>query len=447
MAAIVGLLLAGVLVAAAGTYAWATLPLAIAAAVLFIASGTQVGAQRAIDIALVSVLAIIGVSLIPLPAPLVALLSPAAPALQDLITLQPHGAMRPLSIHPQATRDSLLTAIAAALIFWAARAILARGGVRRLAQVVAAAGFAVAVVALLQHVTAPETLFWVWRPFDPGARPYGPFINRNHFATWLVLAIALTAGVLAVRVQVRIGAKRFSGARGIAIALLSGELVPLVGALAMMLVAVVATLSRSGIVGLIAAGAAGSALAAASSKRRAALTMALVLGALVVLVGLSTNSQGVMDRVETTVSDAGLLSRLTIWRETLAIVRDFPWTGTGAGTFADAMLQYQRTGRQVLFNQAHNEYLQLLAEGGIVLIVALIALGVAFVTAARQASQRDRTPLRIVRTSALAGLIGVGVQSIWETGLRTPACLMLAAVLAALAVRPDAAAEPVDSVQ
>jgi O-antigen ligase len=262
-----------------------------------------------------------------------------------------------------------------------------------------------------------------------------------------VLAIALTAGVLAVRVEVRIGGRRFASARGTAITLLSGELVPLVGALAMMLVALVATLSRSGVVGLIAAGAAGSALAAASSKRRAALTTTLVLGALVVLVGLWTNSQGVMDRVETTVSDAGELSRLTIWRETLAIVRDFPWTGTGAGTFADAMLQYQRTARQVLFNQAHNEYLQLLTEGGVVLVVALIALAVAFGIAARQAIQRDRTPLRVVRTSALAGLIGVGVQSIWETGLRTPACLVLAAVLAAVAVRSDAAAESTDSVQ
>src|SRR6185436_5698696 len=109
--------------------------------------------------------------------------------------------------------------------------------------------------------------------------------------------------VLAVRVQVRLTNRRLTGARGIALALFSGELVPLVGALGMMLIALVATLSRSGIAGLIAAGAAGSALAAARSKRRAALTSALLLAAVVVVVGLWTNSQGLVDRVQTTVGD------------------------------------------------------------------------------------------------------------------------------------------------
>ena len=47
-----------------------------------------------------------------------------------------------------------------------------------------------------------------------------------------------------------------------------------------------------------------------------------------------------------------------------AIIRDFPVLGTGVGTFADAMFVYQQTDKQVLFNHAHNEYLQLADRRG-----------------------------------------------------------------------------------
>ena len=65
------------------------------------------------------------------------------------------------------------------------------------------------------------------------------------------------------------------------------------------------------------------------------------------------------------------VGRLVIWRETLGIIRRFPLLGTGVGTFADAMFVYQKTSRQVLFNHAHNEYLQVATEGGAVIAVAI----------------------------------------------------------------------------
>jgi hypothetical protein len=42
--------------------------------------------------------------------------------------------------------------------------------------------------------------------------------------------------------------------------------------------------------------------------------------------------------------------------ETPPIIRDFPLTGTGAGTFPTAMLVYQQSDRRLFFNQAHNHY-------------------------------------------------------------------------------------------
>jgi O-antigen ligase len=112
--------------------------------------------------------------------------------------------------------------------------------------------------------------------------------------------------------------------------------------------------------------------------------------------------------------------------------------GTGVGTFADAMFVYQQTSKQVLFNHAHDEYLQLLTEGGLALLAISIA-GVFFLARAAVARlAQDDGPSRAVRVAASAALAGIAVQSIWETGLRAPANLLLAAIVAALAVRPPA---------
>ena len=119
----------------------------------------------------------------------------------------------------------------------------------------------------------------------------------------------------------------------------------------------------------------------------------------------------------------------------LGIARDFPLFGTGAGTFADAMARYQQSATYVLFNQAHNEYLHLLAEGGLVGMVVYGVAAACYLAAARRALQDDTSPQRIMRVAALAALAGVAVQSLFETGLRTPANLLLFVVTAAIAIR------------
>jgi O-antigen ligase len=100
------------------------------------------------------------------------------------------------------------------------------------------------------------------------------------------------------------------------------------------------------------------------------------------------------------------------------------------------MFVYQKTAREVLFNHAHNEYLQLLTEGGAVLL-SLVVVGILlFARAARRRLVEDRGAHRLMRIAACAALGGIALQSVWETGLRAPANLLLAAILAALAVHP-----------
>jgi O-antigen ligase len=98
------------------------------------------------------------------------------------------------------------------------------------------------------------------------------------------------------------------------------------------------------------------------------------------------------------------------------------------------MALYQRSSPGVLFNQAHNHYLQVAAEGGLVLLApVLLSLGAFARTSWRRLSD-DRSNMFWLRAGAASGLAGAAVQSVWDTGLTLPANAALAAVLAAIVV-------------
>ena len=156
--------------------------------------------------------------------------------------------------------------------------------------------------------------------------------------------------------------------------------------------------------------------------------------------------------------ERGGFSRVTIWRESMPIIRDFWLTGTGAGTYSDAMTVYQETRvwvgsmqRWAHFNNAHSHYLQVASEGGLLLgIPALLAWSSLVAMLGCRAVRADKGEMFWVRVGAAAGLAGLAVQSIWEVALIMPANAVLAGVLAGLLLyRREVAAghEPLDDAE
>ena len=118
-------------------------------------------------------------------------------------------------------------------------------------------------------------------------------------------------------------------------------------------------------------------------------------------------------------------------RDAARLIEDFPVTGTGAGTFGKAINVYQTAEPGYAIDQAHNHYLQLMAEGGAwLLLPAALAAGL-FVVLAGRSLKQDLSSNYLIRAGACAGMAGVMVQSIWETGLTMPANALLFAMLAA----------------
>ncbi len=417
----------GTLAAVGGAYSWATLPILVAAALTFLVSGARIGvdAHRRLDWALVALLAGAALQLAPLPATIVGTLSPSAADLRTVLYLTAAPDGQPLSVNPLLTRAGVASLASALLVFWAAREVFGRGGTRRAARAIAWAGFAVVLVTLIQRAMSPHLLLWTWVPVDRESQPFGPFVNRNHLATWLLMAASLTAGYLVSHTQA-IASAHASVRLRVRDWLADGKGLVLAGALLVMVVGLAATVSRSAILGALAA----LALAARSTggSRRAATR--LVAGGLAVLLSWAVWSN--RSALASKFDGSGSVGRVVIWRQTLPVMRDFWLTGTGIGTYGPAMLRYQTQARDVHFNQAHNEYLQLAAEGGLLLVVPVAVALAAAVRAARRRLRDDTRAMVWTRVGAAAGLIGVAVQGLFETGLRVPANALLAAVLAAM---------------
>jgi O-antigen ligase len=159
------------------------------------------------------------------------------------------------------------------------------------------------------------------------------------------------------------------------------------------------------------------------------LVLSVLLGAMV-WAGTGT----VVSRFGRASEDVG--GRLSAWQDTLRIASDFPLFGTGLGGYRRAMLLYQTRDREAMYAQAHNDYLQLLAEGGILvtapalIMVLCVAGGVV-----RRLARPDDDPVAYwIRRGAVAGLVGIAAQSVVEFSLQMPGNAAMCVALTAIAI-------------
>jgi putative inorganic carbon (HCO3(-)) transporter len=391
--------------------------------------------QRKSDIWLLAVLCAAFVQLIPMPRTAVVRISPAADRITQAMSLVPSTDPIPLSVHPWATSLALAIAIGCVILFFSVRRLFGTdGSVRMVIRTIATTGLLLAAVAVAQQATGRGTLYWTWRMTDEGATPFGPFVNRNHFATWAIMAVPFCVGYLIAHVAAH---RRPSDGTPLGpriASILDARVLLLFASATALTAAVVVSLSRSGMAGLTVAAACGWLLARRranppSRARMVSLALVCVVGAAVVL---QVDPAALTGRLAE--SGVAMSDRLTIWQDTLPVISDSWLTGTGLGTFQTAMLVYQRSRLEVLFNQAHNHYLQVATEGGLLVGVPVLLSLAGFTRVAARRLREDHSGMYWIRGGAAAGLAGVAVQSLWEVGLTTPANAAMAVVLAAALV-------------
>ena len=395
---------------------------------------------QALDAALLLSTGVAGLQLLPLPAAIIDAVSPADRHIRQALSLggSVNGPL-PISVDPSSTVWAFAVFAGAVAVFFVARRMFEDGGIRTVARGIAGTGLILSAICLAQDATAHGLMYWHWKPPFDVAYPFGPFINRNHYATWVVMAVPVALGYLLAHGWVHAPHERRSNWRA-RLGLFDGRSLWLAAAVVLMLVGLVASLSRAGMIAMA------TALAVAihcRGRHGAAPVSWWAIGALVLAaVGAAIRIDPIELYHRFAASEAAAADRLSIWRATLPVIKDFWLTGAGAGTFEIVMLVYERTPSLFRINAAHNHYLQVAAEGGLMLAVP-VAATLGFLTRdAWRSLGHDGSASGLIRIGAFSGLVGVAVQSVWETGLTTPANAVLAAVLAAIVVHPSTSSGP-----
>jgi O-antigen ligase len=436
------LLLAWSLFAFGGVYAWALTPIvAVSVGGAVIVRLTRARPRLTLDVWLLLTVFAGLLQLVPLPPSLRQLLAPHQTEYIARTSLLPEpDAWMSLSLVPGQWLFGAGALIAAVAVFCWTRDGFESRGVRRLARSVAWMGMAVSILALVQPAfSSAGQIYGFWTPEASGAEPIGPIVSRNHFAAWIVLAWPLTVGYLVAHGRTHWTNRRVS--RGVLV-LGDTRAIWLALAAALMVASLLVTQSRAGTLGFFVAATMLGLLVWRRIGSAGRIGMVGFLVTVALAVSLWASPAALLGRIEGAYSGADG-GRPAIWDQTMVLVRTFPLAGIGLGTFDVVMPAYQTQSFDTLLNHAHNQYLHVQAEGGLLVVIPLGVSILLIVGTAIRRLRQDSTPIIHVRHGAIAGLTGLAALSVFEVPLLTPAVLLLAAVSAALAVRgPDTPPAP-----
>lgn len=350
------------------------------------------------------------------------------------------------SVDPHATGRQALKLLAVAaffLICW--NTYRTRAPARRALWTMLAMGTLLAVLGIIQRVTWNGHLYWIGPEVTHGS-PFGPFVNRTHFAGLMVIVVPLAlAAVLATRRseprrrRLRVTWRdrlREWNSRDESPAGLIVLLIMVMGGAALV------SGSRGGVVALLAALVAmvlGSLAGGRTwSGRAARLALATVL---IVLAGAWISGEvlyGTVARLAEELGRPAESPRLRIWADAFGLWQGAPALGTGLATFGVAFPRFRTIEAPVTFTHAESDWVQLFTDTGLLglclALAALTALGLSLASKYRDATARTR------RVFVLAGLVALGgttVQGIGNYNLPVMANLFYVVVALVLAARSD----------
>jgi O-antigen ligase len=365
------------------------------------------------------------IQIVPLPPFLGSLLAPTAAAHREALGA---GGWRPISWEPGWTlREVWRIGLHLALLYAVVTVARRRRTRWLLAGAVVAVAGAEAVYGLLARYALGDTIL-LFGKLEAG-RVSGTFINRNHFAALMEIGIPMAVALLVHRrLAARRGFEHGSRPPGLVDVLL------VVVAL-LMAIAAVLTISRAAI-GALFAGTLVLLFLLLGLRRGAVSKATLVVFVLLLLsvpVLLVLSLGKLEERFSYGVSSTGFFDvRFPAWASTLELWLDQPILGSGLGSYREAIHAYQSPLVPQELYYAHNDYLNLLADGGAVgFLLGLLFAGAGVWTAFRLARGPDGQS-RTLAVGALAGAAGVAAHSVFEFNLQIPGVTVPLAVVAGL---------------
>ncbi len=372
---------------------------------------------------------------IPLPFSIAEKFNPTADLVRPLIPYLglDHAPAVAWSIAPPETTDALLRFVAYVLIGLAAAVAFDDSrSRRRFAAVLVVAAVFQAVYGSGEYLSGRQHIFGFAKRYYLDSAT-GTFINRNHFATLLAIALPF-ALLLAIpkatsdRTPHPISWRRrfVAAADGAGL----GRLLA-VAASALIWLGLLLSHSRAG----LAAALVGAAIVLVRFRATRAARWAGALGAGVLLVLLTVETAQAPGERFLTLKDEieDRAGRPAVWLASTGLVRQRPLLGWGFGTFERAFPTVQSADIEVHYDHAHNDWLEWATEGGVVALVAAITLlGVALRNTWR--TTRETIGAATFSISCRAATAALAVHAAFDFSLRIPAVAVVGAALMGMAL-------------
>ena len=277
----------------------------------------------------------------------------------------------------------------------------------------------ISLQSIMQYLFFNGKIYWL-REIPKGAGPFGPYVNRNHFAGYMNMLFPVVLSMfIAYRPHIVYGSLRsrivgiFSQGRT--------NLHVLIGFAAVLVsISIFLSLSRGGISGLgLSIIFFAFLMTKAGQGRRGVIFIAVIY----ILIALSVSWFGwdaIIERFAE-IGDAwdnNYLQRIEVYRNSLNIIHHFPVTGTGFGTFMHIFPRYRTVPGESTVNHAHNDYIEFLSDGGVIsLIFAGWFLIAVFYSSYRVFLRRRDLYAISIFTGSVTGMIAVLIHGMVDFNL------------------------------
>ena len=305
--------------------------------------------------------------LIPFPESFIHLVSPGSWNMYDpVLSLSKQTHWIPLTVDRKATTLEVIRIASYCFLYILTIQQLSNG--ERLQKTVKWIGLLaifIAGFAIVLKFTSPDKMYWL-REIPVNGKPFGPWINRSQYSGFMTMIGPM---VLALYFSFRPSIRYKEGfyQRLTSFFTMPGSNQHLIygGGALLIFATVLLSLSRGGVMTLCVSLLLFFALLA---KRKRQLSMLPILLVTVCCSGvvLWFGWQPLVERFGKIIGDSGELNiqRLVIWQDSLRMLLDFPITGSGFGTFGAIYPLYKTTVGNLAVDHAHNDFIELLTNGG-----------------------------------------------------------------------------------
>lgn len=258
---------------------------------------------------------------------------------------------------------------------------------------------------------------------------YAQFINRNHFSYLMEMTLGVLVGLILKRGVTPARQSLYVGmAAVIWVALVlansRGGLLSMIGLLLFAASLHLATRQWNGSHRFNTSSLRGPQMAAHLKAVFVSLVAVAVLCGVIVFAVAVVGGDPVVAHLETVPGelrderDQGM-RRTDIWHATWELTKEHPFVGVGFGAYGTAITKYDRSSGEASLQQAHNDYLEILASGGMFAAALILIFIVGLIWRIRRELNTRHKFRRAASFGAAVGLFAVALHSVVDFGLHT----------------------------